>query len=422
MKTLQDFILFIALITPCMPKVGIAEKVSLYPVEILLILVFPFLINRKFYLKKQLLFFWGCISLSTLFSFSYGPLDIGGAMRCVKGMIYIPLIYIALNSTKFSYRDMGIILIPAAIINVVFYMAQGFSFSSMNIWDSEMLVSGLSRWTYVLSSNRLVIQSGGTHGIWGNYNVLALCAAWLAYMSRRTSKIVFVGSLLAAMVSLSMAVSRESLIVFFCLLLGYFFGNSVRNGRIYISMKAYIFLAVFIASIVWVFMRYGEYFAIFQKLQYTADSINDTGTEENAQLRLGAWYMFFTSLIEYPWAIFTGFGFNLENYSEYLKEVSLMDRNVHFVTLPESFFVEAWAFGGVFCFVSAIQYWRKIYALFKVEVVQTRKLLLKGLFFGLLIANTISGASIISDLLYGQFLIFIGFYLREKREEGLIIR
>lgn len=419
MRVLQDFILFVALITPCMSKVAFAEKISLYPVEILLILVFPFLIMKKFYLKKQLVFFWGCISLSTLFSFIYGPIDVGGAMRCVKGLIYIPLIYIAYNSNRYSYHYMGYVLIPAVIINIAFHISQGFSFNALNIWNSEMLLSGLSRWSYVISDNRFVLQSvGGSHGIWGNYNVLALCAAWLAYISKKTGSLVFIGAFLAATVSLLMAVARESIIVFFVFLLGYFFGNSVRNG---ISLKAYLFLAVFIVCIVWGFMRYGEYIAIFQKIQYTVDSINYTGKEGNAQLRIGAWYMFLISLIEHPWAIFTGLGFNLENYSEYLKEVAFMNKNVSFVTLPESFFIEALAFGGVFCLISAIQYWRKIYALFKVETIQTRKFLLKGLFVGLLIANTISGASIISDLLYGQFLIFIGFYLREKREEGLII-
>lgn len=421
MRTLLNFVLLIALLTPCMPKVAFAEKVSLYPVEILLILVFPFLIGRSFYLKKQLLFFGGCILLSTLFSFSYGPLDVGGAIRCIKGMIYIPLIYIAYTSTKFSYRDIGNVLIPAAIINVVFYISQGFRFSEMNIWNSEMLVSGLSRWSYVVTSNRIVVQPGGSHGIWGNYNVLALCAAWLAFESGKTKKLIFLGSLLAATASLSLAVSRESLIVFVCLLGGYLLGSSIKNGRLNISFSTYLFMTVFVVSIVWVVMEYGEYIALFQKMQYTMDSVNDFGTERNAQLRLGAWYMFLTSLIEYPWAIFTGFGFNSENYSEYLREVASMNKGVAFVTLPESFFIEALAYGGVLCFITAIKYWRKIYLIFKVESIQIKKFLLKGLFVGLLIANTISGASMISDLFYGQFLIFIGFYLREKKEEGLFV-
>lgn len=422
MSKIHDFILLIALLTPCMPKIAFAKDVSLYPLEILLIVVFPFLITKQFYLKKQLLMFWTCILFSTLFSFLYGPTDLGGAMRCIKGLIYIPLIYIAYKSKRFSYATIAYVLIPASIINIVFHVSQGFSFSNISIWDNNLLMSGLSRWSYVPSSNSFIIQqsAGGTHGIWGNYNVLALCTGWIAYISGKINKITFLFIFSAAVVSLLMVVSREALIVFVCVSLGYFLANSIRNGTLHISFKAYLFISIFIIGMVGILTKYGEYISVFQKMQYTIDSLNDSGKEQSANLRMGAWYMFFLSLIQHPWAIFIGYGYNLGNYANNLRDIIEVHGNIDFVTLPESFFIEAWCFGGVFCLIYAILYWKKLYLLLNTEPIQVRRFLLKGLFIGLLIANTVSGASIISDLLYGQFLIFLGFFLHEKKSEGII--
>lgn len=419
MKKINEFILLIALLTPCMPKIAFTENISMYLLEILLLFFFPVLIKPHFFLKRTLLFFWLCISISTLFSFIYGPIEIGGAMRCIKGLIYIPLIYIASTSKKYSYNNMPYILIAAAIINVIFHISQGFDFNNLNIWNSNLLVSGLSRWSFSLTSGQFVTQSaGGSHGIWGDYCVVALCATWLAYLSKKINKLVFILSFVATVGSLSIAVSREAFLVLICLLCSFLIANSIRNGKLYISTKAYFFVSIFIVICSWIVINYGEHLALVQKMLYTIESINDSGKEQNLNLRVGAWTVFVLSLLHNPWAIFIGYGYNQSNYNECLATIRGL-QNIDFVTVPESFFIQAWSYGGIICLIYAIIFWSNIFRFFKFEKIRIHRFLLLGLFTGLLLANALSGASIISDLLYGQFLILIGFLIKERKNSSI---
>lgn len=421
MNRINEFILFIALITPCMPKIAFTEKISMYILEILLLIFFPFLIRKNFFLKTTLLFFWLCICASTILSFIYGPFEMGGAMRCIKGIIYLPLIYIASTSEKYSYNNMPLILIIAAIINIIFHVLNGFDINNLNIWDSELLMSGLSRWSFSLTSGQFVTHSaGGSHGIWGDYCVLALCAAWLSFLSKKISKQIFIFSFIATVGSLSIAVSREAFIVLICLISFYLLANSIQDGKIHISTKAYLYIVILIMICTWIVIKYGEHLALVQKMIYTIESVNDSGKEQNINLRVGAWIVFGLSLLHNPWAFFTGYGFNQENYIECIKDLDGI-KNIDFVTVPESFFVQAWSYGGIICLIYAFIFWINIYRLFKSEKEHIRRFLLYGLLIGLLIANTLSGAAIISDLLYGQFLIFIGFLIKEKKTNNFTI-
>lgn len=413
MKFVKEFVLLIALLTPCMPKIAFTSDISIYPLEILLIFAFPFIISKRFFLRKTLLAFWTCISLSTLFSFIYGPIEIGGAMRCIKGIIYIPLIYIAYTSKRFSYQNMSIILILATLINITFHYSQGFSIINVNIWDAEALMSGLSRWSYNISSNSFVVQGfGGTHSIWGDYCVLAMCAAWLSYNTNKINKILFVCSVIAAITSLSLAVSREAFVVLLFVFGGYFFANSIKNGKLQINGKAYLFIALVIIATSYAIIEYGENIALFQKMIYTIDSIQTSGKEQNMNLRIGAWTIFGLSLIQNPWAFFLGYGFNRENYTDCIASIT-KNVNTDFVPIPESFFIQALSFGGIICLIYAIKFWKHLYCLFKSYPYRTSRFILIGLYSGLLFGSLFSGAAIISDLLYGQFLIFIGFLRKE---------
>lgn len=413
MKSINDLVLLVALLTPCMPKIAFTSEISIYPIEILLIIMFPFIINKRFLLKKTLLAFWGCISFSTLLSFIYGPIELGGAMRCIKGIIYIPLIYIAYTSKKYSYDKMPIILILATIINIVFHYSQGYSIINVNIWDAEALMSGLSRWSYNISSNSFIVQgSGGTHSIWGNYCVLAMCASWVAFNAKKIKKLLFISSITATITSLSLAVSREAFVVLICVFSGYFLANSIKNGRVRINSKAYLFIALIVIAISYIVIEYGENIALFQKMLYTVNSFQDSGKEQNMSLRIGAWTIFGLSLIQNPWAFFLGYGFNRENYTTCIADV-VNKTHTDFVPIPESFFIQALSFGGIICLIYAIKYWKHLYCLFQSYPYRISRFILIGLYCGLLFGSLFSGAAIISDLLYGQFLIFIGFLRKE---------
>lgn len=413
MKSIKDFVLFVTLLTPCMPKLALGKEIFIYPIEIILILTFPLFIRKRFFLKKTLLSFWGCISISTLLSFIYGPIEIGGAMRCIKGIIYIPLIYIAYTSKRYSYNNMAFILIIAAIINIAFHYSQGFSIINVNIWDSEALMSGLSRWSYNIFTNRFNAQEGsGTHNIWGDYCVLAMCASWLSYNSKKINKVIFICTIIAAITSLSLAVSREAFVVLISVFAGYFLANSIKNGKLHINGKAYLFLFLIIIAISYAIVKYGDNIALFKKMVYTIDSFESSGKEQNLNLRIGAWSIFGLSLIENPWAFFLGYGFNRENYTNCIDNITNKMQN-DFVTLPESFFVQALSFGGIICLIYGIKYWKHMYSLFKSYPNKMSRYILIGLYCGLLFGSIFSGSAITSDLLYGQFLILIGFLKKE---------
>ena len=68
---------------------------------------------------------------------------------------------------------------------------------------------------------------------------------------------------------------------------------------------------------------YGEYIPLVNKILYTQEAISTTGNEGNIELRIGAWKLFFSSLIDNPFFILTGYGYNYSFYEDIVRSIAL---------------------------------------------------------------------------------------------------
>ncbi len=414
---LVRFIFFIALITPAMPKIKISEGVTIYLLEFFLILFFPLFIYRfsklKFKFQYYLLGMWLFILIATLLS-NLVFFDLGGLMRVVKGIVYIPLGYISYqffkdNHLKF-FLNVGIFASIFSLLFLIFNITK----YGINIWDVRTIGSGLSNRSISISDFVLGTSEIGAHGIWGNYCVLVLMIAFFCYHTNKIKLLFFIFVSGLSLVGIGMSVSREAMITLFFLFLGVYY-NGISFKRIKITRSLFIGTFIGLFFLIGVIIFFGDQIPILQKLSYTVESVQSSGTESNIQLRINGWRVFFESLFIQPEKIFTGYGYNLEYYSSHL-DFARNRIGFDFVALPESYFIFAFCFGGVGALIFSVLYvWELISVAISIKDDYFRNLVV---FFlcGLLIGNTLSGASILSDLLYGQLLIFFG-YLRYKQDE-----
>lgn len=413
---LEKIILFLVLLIPCMPKIMVSEGITMYPAEFLLIIAFPFIAKRtiKTKIQKYMLVIWAFISFATLLSFIYMP-NIGGLLRCYKEIIYIPILWLAYKNSKLQFTHLLYFFIIASIVNFAILASLGFSLSGYDIWDTDVLSSGMSNRCIVLPSCKLDRLPGGSHGIWLQYNVLCLCFLIFAYKFEKVSKVLTVAVLLFFTANLAISASREGLISAFFLGIGYFMARSVKKNRLAFKLSTVFVIVVIVAIGIGVVTYFGDSLGMVQKISYTFESLQDNGQESNITLRINAWKVYFLSLIEFPYMALIGYGFNIDYYSSFLTLVA-KDFRGNFVPIPESFFVEIFMYGGVVCFIFGIKLWRSIYAFFKSFVNLKNRYLLMGVFTGLLFGNIFSGATIISDVVYSQFFIFLGLLMKNKNK------
>ena len=367
----------------------------------------------KMKIQWDLLVIWCLIFVCTILSFVIVP-SWGGLMRCVKEMLYIPLLFWVYKNSYIQIKHLLYVFFIAFVVNLLFVLANGFSFSFIDIWDGEKMASGMSNCVLNVSTMSISkIEGAGAHGIWGNYCSLMVCAALFAYKNNQISLKFLIVVFACTLMNFVMSVSREAFISFAFVVLFYFIANNFNKRKKFrISPKYFLLFIVFIVGLVSIVKKYGDNIAIVQKIIYTQQSVSDMGTEGNVQLRINGWKVFFTSLWYNPIKVLIGYGYNIENYITYLTFDIARDRT-SYVSLPESFFVEMIFFGGFFCLLYGIKFWKDLKKIINKIESKTNRLILLGIFWGLLCVNTFSGASIISDLLYSQFLIFLGIIVRD---------
>lgn len=423
MKFITKLILILALITPVMPKLKLMDDVTMYPLEILLLFFFPFLIN-KIRLKLQVILFlmWFVMFGATLVSFMEA-IDIGGLFRCIKGIIYIPLAYLAYQECRkreFNFKIVIYIYFLATVNNILFMLYYGVNLLKINIWNPETIGSGMSNRFFDLSTFSFGTQIGGAHGIWGNYCVLVFSLAMFMKLKNKISYKLFILVIICLMVNMGMSVSREALISFALVLFALCFLKDEVNWR-KINKTAWTWILSFSVLFVIVIIIWGDSLPIVKKIIYTQNSLSNTGTEGNLQLRINGWVMYFESLIRNPIKIFTGYGYNLPLYSQYLNSIHL-EFGLYYVAIPESFFIQIFCFGGIVCLLLGLLFWLEIIMTcrrLKKEFTNL-KIILTFFFIGMLIGNTFSGASILSDFLYCQVLLLIGYLNTIKNEKSII--
>ena len=421
MDKINKFILFLALITPAMPKLKIAEGLTMYPLEIFLLLFFP-LLFRKIRLKIQFFLFalWTITLLSTLVSFSR-IVDFGGFFRCIKGIIYIPLVYLVYQMFKnktFNFKYVIYIFILASVNNLFILIANGIDFVNLNIWDVKVIGSGLSNRFLDLKTFKIGTIESGAHGIWGNYCVIIFSLSLYLKLSKKIGNKLFIITLICFILDIGMSVSRETMITFILVFGSLFFVKDEKNTNLR-NKTALSWIFIFAILIIITIGLWGDKLPIVQKILYTQESIQDSGTENNFQLRINGWFVYFESLIRNPERIFIGYGYNLESYANY---VSFAKRSYQdsYVALPESFFIQTFCYGGILCLVLGILFWVEIFKTCHHTKIKNLRIILLFYFIGLLIGNTISGASILSDVLYCQILMLLGYLKTCNHEKNII--
>lgn len=409
-------LLWLAVLTPAMPKIIVSSGTYIYLLEVFLLIFFPFFLGSiKHRIQVALLGFWLFILGATISSL-WGVVDVGGLARVIKGIIYIPLFFISYKHFNLLWvKRLLVVFVSANILNV-FLLYYNISLFGFNLWDVKTISSGLSNRYFSISDFNIGTIERGAHGIWGNYCVLVLALTLFLRIRRIISGRSFLFVVLFSFVGIGSSVSRESLIAFFFVIIGLFFW-SVKEGRIYgVSLFVFRWFVVGGLALSLILYCWGEYVPIVNKLMYTVESVNYSGTEMNIQLRINGWKVFFESLQRNPDKIITGFGFNREYYESFLGFANIKYSG-RYVSIPESFFIMALSYGGLFALLCAIWFFVEIFKIINRLHDALLRLLFLFFFFGIMIGNMLSGASIVSDLFYGQVLLVLGFLYKIKDED-----
>ena len=416
-KKIYNFLLFLALISPCIPKVQITKEITMFPYEIAALLFFPYLLRTiKFSIQRCFFAVWLFILLATLISQADIP-NVGGIMRCVKELIYIPLMYIAYRSKWLDCKLVVKVFCVACFINVFYLFSEGFRFGVLDIWNNETMSSGMSNKAFNLQTLSVErILTGGSHGIWLTYSNICVCIAYACYLKKWISGRFLTVALVLGMLNLAMSVSREGLIIFAAMLLGISYGK-LHNGKgqLQISPKFILWAAVIVSAVIYVIVQYGDDIAIVQKVLYTQKSLHSSGSESNIAMRIGGWIVYFESIIANPLYLIIGYGFNTDSYLIIVRNIA-RSYGDKWVPIPESFFVETLMYGGLLCFYFGVRLWIKMYQLIGKISNNAIRYVAIGLFLGILFGNIFSGATIISDVVYSYVLICLGLILRYREE------
>lgn len=399
-------ILYLAIFTPFMPKLKLGE-INLYLVEIFLLVFFPLLfpfIRLKF--QRIVLAMWGIVLVSTIYSFIY-VIEISSLLKVIKGIIYIPLGYLAYVEYKCNPRILCKILYSYFLCSFLSLCLFLFQLSeSVSIWSGNGFNSGLSNKCFDLKSMSLVSSGLSAHGVFGDYSCLIFTFALVLFFSKKIKLSMLLTTLMFTVINLMSSVSREALVCFMCVICGLVI-KTIRKKKYFVG---YIVILIILISVVSI---YGEYIPLVNKILYTQEAISTTGNEGNIELRIGAWKLFFSSLIDNPFFILTGYGYNYSFYEDIVRSIALKVK-YPFILLPENYFVQFLWYGGVFASIYSILFWKEIFKLCT-NVFRPWSLISTTYFLGLLIGSLISGSAITSDLLYCQVLIVLGIMDSEKQ-------
>lgn len=397
---LNKIILYCALYTPAMPKIQWGN-INLYPLEILLVFFSPILFSQiRLKFQKILLALWSIVLISSVYSYLYN-IELASLLRIIKYIVYIPIGYIAYKEYKRNHFILYHILYAFIICSIISFIIYGSNLSeATSMWGANGYNSGLSNKYFDLKQFTLISGEKGSHGVFGNYTCLVFSITIGLYYKKIIKFPFFFFIVLLTFINLMSSVSREALLCFSCIIIVWISKT--------IFKKKYISLYIItICLITYIIIAYGEYIPLINKIIYTQNALSENGGESNINLRFGAWRLFFSSLIEYPYYIITGYGYNLTLYENAIKPL-IQQANYPFIILPESYFIQFLWFGGIFASMYSIIYWDQIFKICKNNS-RPWNTFIKVFFIGLLINNIISGSSVTSDLLYCQILIILGF-------------
>ena len=413
-KIPSRIILLIALLTPLTPKLIIASGIFVYLVELVLmafLIVFfqKYVAYVKFQLQRIILLFGITLLLYSVVS-QYKFVDLSAILRGFKILIYVPLVFVAYYAGARIMKPMLLIGLAAMTANLLHYLLFLIPTYGLEFWLPDALPAGFSNRYLSLAGSTLPLTNSGAHGVWGGYCVLILALAHYLRHCRDIPPTTFVLAIIAVFVSLSISVSRASvmtLAIYYLLLL-------LSIDTRYASIKGMVFV-VFTGFVVWALATQMQYFSIdqigiAQKISHTLESFQQSGTESNIQTRINTWLIFGYSLLENPITLLNGLGYNKAAYYDmFTTAASSFGFQGKYVSIPESLIIFGLLGGGLAGFLLILMLLAIILKL-SVKCYRSKR----GLWFlgayllSIIPANIFSGANLIADLLYGQFLILTG--------------
>lgn len=408
---IESVILFGVLITPVMPKIKVSEGIYLLPLDIILMVLVPiyFCIRPTIFwgnkYSKYLISFWTILAFGSVLS-QIAFINTIGILKVFKGILYVPIIQVMISQKKpvLRLRQVLFLGIIAQILNFYyfFYKLNG---GEISIWEPEFLSSGFSNKFFEFSSQTIRnIPDQGSHGIWGTYCVLMLTLAIYLLSKRNIGTGIAFLAISISVLSISATVSRESILVLLVTLIMYYVNTPKRLILLISGILLLVFSVVYLSSGV---DHNGSFTSIpiLDKLIYTIESIQETGGESNITLRINTWMLIIYTYILDPLLIAFGTGYNLDYFGWVLSSSAKSGDFGNFVLLPEGLLFFAFSFGGFPALMAITLFLAQIATSFR----NNNSLRIFYCFFiGLLLANLTSGASLISDLFYSQFLAILG--------------
>ncbi len=198
----MNILYWLVIITPIIPKIKLVEGVFVYPFELALILYGFILLYRQkipvilYHLKasRYLLYFWLLLGFFTIINFPFYP-NLPDALRNIKGLIYLPIIFIGYKFHNHLLKHMLIAGILSATVNILYYFLVSYPEYGFEIWNPLALFSGMSNKYFDLASMSIYLIEKGAHGIYGDYLVL-LMAIVLCLTSTRKIHLISALSLI----------------------------------------------------------------------------------------------------------------------------------------------------------------------------------------------------------------------------------
>lgn len=229
-----------------MPKLKLGE-INLYLVEIFLLVFFPLLfpfIRLKF--QRIVLAMWGIVLVSTIYSFIY-VIEISSLLKVIKGIIYIPLGYLAYVEYKCNPRILCKILYSYFLCSFLSLCLFLFQLSeSVSIWSGNGFNSGLSNKCFDLKSMSLVSSGLSAHGVFGDYSCLIFTFALVLFFSKKIKLSMLLTTLMFTVINLMSSVSREALVCFMCVICGLVI-KTIRKKKYFVG---YIVILIILISVV----------------------------------------------------------------------------------------------------------------------------------------------------------------------------
>jgi len=410
------FILFITL--PISFKIEIWPGVFLYPQEpVLLFIFFILILSHKInyfpqYLKPYLyylvaLFF---IVLSTLFSF-FKYIDVAGLFKAVKYFVYLAcIVFLAGYNFRGYLKTFNRIALVALVLTLIMYVVKWLTFGGatseylrLTTWDVNYVPSGLSNLNFSLIDFSFS-RSAGNHGIYGSYLVLVYLTNLYLLLKKR-EEVTRLNYILICLVivNLVLLTSRESLLIFLIVNL-FFFIKDLVTLRV---KKHYLYLLAIVVVFIGYILVNDIDFGLISKIKHTIQSFQESGGEQNINLRFRVWMLILLSYSLFPFSLLIGYGYNHFNFEHIITATNnYYSLYKQFASVPESLFFIMLAYGGLFSLLLMLAFFFQLFnRLLKLKKVSALHELFLYFSIGVFISNN-TGGSLMSDLFLAQFSLF----------------